>query len=116
MIFKLEIAVLAGAMLLAGCANSTIGLRTSTAPSMRGSAPPPGSSYSSAAIHAGVNSNAYFGLLFIGVFATGVEDHYLSWRYGPPGRQPPPLAADRAIAERDCSRPMERPSANLRCR
>ena len=114
--FIVAIAVLTIAVLLTGCAGGTIGLRTGAPPSMRGSAPPPGSSYSSAVIHAGSHANTYFGLLFIGVFAAGVEDNYLGWHYGPAWRQPPQLAEDRAIAERDCSRPMERPSANLRCR
>ena len=109
-------AVLFTAALFAGCAGGTIGVRSGTAPSLRGSAPAPGTSYSSAAIRAEVNSNAYFGLLFLGAFAAGVEDDYLSWRYGPERRKPPQLAEDRAIAERDCSRPMAAPSANLRCK
>lgn len=110
------IAALLSAALLAACAGTSIGVRSGTAPSMRGSAPAPGTSYSSAAVRAEVNSNAYFGLLFLGVFAAGVEDDFLSWRDGPERRKPPQLAEDRAIAERDCSRPMAAPSANLRCK
>lgn len=104
------------AVLLAGCAGASVGLRTSAAPSMRGSAPALGSSYSSAAIHAEASANAYFGLLFFGYLAAGVHDSYLSWSDGPAWRKPPPLTENRAIAERDCSRPMETPSANLRCK
>ena len=112
---KSVIGALLACVLLAACAGTTIGLRSGS-PSLRGSAPAPGSAYSSAAIRAEVNSNAYFGLLFIGAFAAGVQDDYQSWRYGPSGRKPPPLAADRAIAERDCSQPLPAPSANLRCK
>ncbi len=109
------IAALLACILLAGCAGTAIGLRSGS-PSMGASAPAPGSAYSSAAIRAEVNANAYFGLLFIGAFAAGVEDDYQSWRYGRSGRKPPPLAADRAIAERDCSQPLPALSANLRCK
>ncbi len=112
---RAAIAALLACALLAACAGTTIGLRSGSSP-LRASAPAPGTSYSAAAMHAEVNANAYFSLLFIGAFAAGVEDDYLSWRYGPDGRKPPPLAADRAIAERDCSQPLPLPSANLRCK
>src|SRR5512140_1128158 len=108
------IAALLACVLLAACAGTSVGLRSGSPP-LRASAPAPGTSYSSAAMHAEVNANAYFGLLFIGAFAAGVEDDYLNWRYGPDGRKPPPLAADRAIDERDCTQPLPAPSANLRC-
>lgn len=114
--FASAIAALITAMLLAGCAGTTIGLHGTNSPSLGGSAPAAGSSYSSAAIHAELRPNAYFGLLFLGAIAAGIHDNYLRWSYGPAWRKPPQLAEDRAIAERDCSRPMERPSANLRCK
>jgi hypothetical protein len=112
----LATAVLSAAVLLAGCAGARIGMHSEAPPSMRGGAPVAGSSYSSASIQVGATPNAYFGLLFLGYFAAGVHDSYLDWRYGPARREAPPLAADRSIAERDCSRPMAQPSANLRCR
>ncbi|TSA18071.1 MAG: hypothetical protein D4R74_01765 [Betaproteobacteria bacterium] len=105
---------LVGLVLLAGCAGTTVGVRTSAAPSMRGSAPVVGTSYNSAAIHAELSPNAYFGLLFFGAFAAGVEDK--SRLRGPSWRDPPQLAEDRTVVERDCSLPMEAPSANLRCK
>ena len=77
---------------------------------------PSGGSYNSAAIHAEASPNAYFSLLFLGYVAAGIQDNYQAWSYGSAWRKPPPLAADRAIAERDCSRPMDAPSANLRCK
>ena len=113
---KAVIAAVIALILLAGCGSATVGLRSDNSPSMRGSAPAAGTSYSSAAIHAEVGPNAYFGLLFLGFIAAGVQDDYLSWSYGPGGRKPPQLAEDRAIAERDCSLPMEQISANLRCK
>ncbi|MGP1679470.1 MAG: hypothetical protein ACTS6J_20230 [Burkholderiales bacterium] len=114
--FRSAIAVLITAIALAGCASTTIGLRSTNAPSMRGGAPVAGSSYSSAAIHAEVNSNAYFALFFLGFIAAGVQENYPSRSDGPAWRKPPQLAEDRAIAERDCSLPMAQPSANLRCK
>ena len=102
------IAALIIAVLLGGCASATVGLRNG--------APVPGSSYNSAAIHAEVSHSPYFGLLFLGVFAASVQDDHPGWRDGPAWRNPPQLAADRDVAERDCSRPMAAPSANLRCK
>ncbi len=102
-------------LLLAGCAGASVGLHTSSVPSMRGSAPAPGASYSSAAIHAEAGSNALFSLLFLGYVAAGMQDDRPGWRYGPVWRAPP-LAEDRNIAERDCSQPFDATSANLRCR
>jgi hypothetical protein len=113
--FKSATAALTGAVLSAGCASATIGLRSTVPPSMQGALPSAGS-YSSAAIHAEASPNAYFSLLFLGYIAAGIQDNYPGWSYGSAWRKPPPLAEDRAITERDCSRPMEAPSANLRCK
>ena len=114
--FRLLAATLGAAVLLAGCAGARIGLSSEAAPAMRGSAPPPGTSYSSATVRAEAGGNAYFGLLFLGAFAAGVEDPSMSSRYGRGWRKPPPLAGDRAIDERDCTEPLQAPSANLRCK
>lgn len=107
---------LIGASLLAGCASTTIGLRTTNSPSMPGSAAPPGSSYSSVAIQADVSPNAYFGLVFLGYVMAGIQDNYLRWSRGSSWHKPPALAEGRAIVEQDCSQPLERPHANLRCK
>ena len=112
----LAIAALTAAALLAGCASARVGVNSSAPPSMRGSAPPAGTSYTSAVIHAEASPNAYFALLFLGYFAFGVQDDYPGSGSGSARRNPPPLDAERAVAERDCSRPMDAPSANLRCR
>ncbi len=103
-------------MALAGCANTAVGLRAGTPATTGGGAPTPGSSYSSASIHVEANPNAYFGLLFLGYIAAGVHDSYQQWSGGPVWREPPQLLEGRAIVERDCSQPMETPSANLRCK
>jgi hypothetical protein len=113
--FKSASAALLCFMLLAGCGGARIGLRSEAAPALRG-APAAGTSYSSATISAQVEANAYFGLLFLGVYAIGAHDDSPGWRHGAAGREPPPLAADRSVVERDCSRPMVLPSANLRCK
>lgn len=109
------IVVLLTAALLAGCASTTIGLRSTVPPSTQGVLPS-GVSYSSAAIHVEASPNAYFSLLFLGYAAAGIQDKYPGWSYGDAWRKPPQLAEDRTITERDCSRPMDAPSANLRCK
>lgn len=114
--FKLALAALATTVLLAGCAGTTIGLRSTNSPSMPGSAPAPGSTYNSAAIQADVTPGAFFGLVFLGYLAAGFQDDYLRWRYGSAAREPPGLAEGRAVAERDCSQPLEPLYANLRCK
>ena len=114
--FALAIAAPMVAVMLAGCASARIGLDSSAPPSMRGSAPAPGTSYSSAVIRADVGASPWFGLLLFGAFAAAADDHGLNWNQGAAARTPPPLDADRAIADRDCSRPMDEPSANLRCK
>lgn len=115
--FNLATAALIGAGLLAGCAGTTIAVRSTNSPSI-GGALPSGSSYSSgsAAIQADVTPGAFIGLLLLGYVAAGVPDHFSGWRYSRAGRDSPQLDQDRAIAERDCSQPMQQPSANLRCK
>jgi hypothetical protein len=114
--FKSAVAALTTTVLLAGCASTTIGLRSTNSPSMPGSAPAPGSSYSSAAIQADVTPGAFFGLVFLGYLVAGVQDDYLRWRNGSSSRKPPELAESRAVTERDCSQPLGPLYANLRCK
>ncbi len=115
--FSLATAALIGASLLAGCAGTTIALRSSNSPSIGGVLPPGSSSSSgSVAIQADVTPGAFLGLLLLGYLAAGVHDDYPAWRYARAGRDAPQLAEDRAIAEQDCSQPMQQPSANLRCK
>ena len=114
--FRLAVATALTAILLTGCAGTAVGLRSTNSPSMGGSLPPPGTSYSSASIQAEVRPNAYFGLLFLGYVMSGVADSYQRWSDGPGGRKPPELAEDRAVVERDCSQPLGPLYANLRCR
>jgi hypothetical protein len=114
--FKSATIALIAPMLLAGCAGTAIGLRSTNSPSLGGSAMPPGSSYSSAAIQAELRPGAFFGLAFLGYLAAGAQHDYLSWRYGASSRKAPELAEDRTIAERDCREPLGPLYANLRCR
>ena len=114
---KLAISVVVISMLLTGCASTTICLRSTNSPSLGGSAPPPGSSYShsSVAVQADVSPGAYFGMIFLGYIMTGIQDNYRRWGYGASARKPPELAGDRAVVERDCSQPLGPLYANLRC-
>lgn len=113
---KFELAVTAAIALplLTACAGTTIGLNNTNAPLARGGAPAPGSFYNAASIHAELRPNSYFGLFFLGYLAAGAEDEYLHRRKS--HGAVPQMDSGREIAERDCSQPMERPSANLRCR
>lgn len=114
--FDLAIAAVATCMLLAGCAGTSIGLRSTNSPSLPGSSPAPGGSYSSAAVQAEVTPGAFIGLVLLGYLAAGVHDDYLRWRYGANPRTPPELDEGRAVGERDCSRPLGPLYANLRCK
>jgi len=104
------------AILLAGCAGADVGLRAGDASLMRAPAPAPGSAYSYAAVRAEATPNAYFGALLLGSFLFGMQDEYRHWDEQSAGRKPPELAAGRAIAERDCSRPLGPVEGNLRCK
>lgn len=116
--FGLATAALIGAGLLTGCAGAAINLGSTNSPSFANGVPPPGNATSSGsvAIQADVAPGAFIGVLLLGYLAAGVHGDYRDWGYGRARHDPPPLAADRAVAERDCSQPMEAPSANLRCR
>ncbi|MFH1603058.1 MAG: hypothetical protein ABIH03_04040 [Pseudomonadota bacterium] len=110
-------AALSAAILLAGCANTSIQLRSTNSPSIPGSIAPSGtSSYSSAAFQADVSLGAFLSLLLLGHVLAGFQDDYRDWHYDLSGRRPPELAEDRNIVDMDCSQPVDRPSANLRCR
>ena len=114
--FKSAVSVLIAPILLAACANTSIGVRSGNPSSPGGRAPAPGSSYSTAAIQADLTPGAFFGLVFFGYLVSGVEDDNRRSSYGPSGRTPPEMAEDRAVVERDCSQPLGPLYANLRCR
>ena len=111
--FIRAIAASISALALAGCAHTSINAHAGTP---GGGVPASGGSYSSAAIHVQASPNAYFGALLLGAVAVGVHDTYVRAGAGPATREPPQLDAERSIVERDCSVPMDRPSANLRCK
>lgn len=115
--FKLAIATVLS-LLLAGCAGASIDLRSTNSPTLPGSTPPLGSSYShgSMAIQAEVSPGAYFGMIFLGYMMTGMQDNFRGWNDGYFSRKPPELAEDRAVAERDCSQPLGPLQSNLRCK
>jgi len=114
--FKPAVASALAAMLLTGCANTTIGLNNANSPAVRVGVPAPGSFYNSASIKAELRPNSYFGLFFLGYVAAGAQDSYLDRSDGPAWRNAPPLAEDRTVTERDCTQPMNQTSANLRCK
>ncbi len=113
--FMACIAALTAVIPLSGCASADIHLRSGSSSSAAPSAPP-GTSYSTAVFRADVSPGGYFALLLFGHFMAGFESDYREGGYGLSGRKPPQMAEDRNIAEMDCSQPMARPSANLRCK
>ena len=114
---KPVMAILISAAVLAGCAGANNTLNAGGPYSTPGIAPAVGTAYSSGFVYGEASSNAYIGVLMLGLVAAGVHDDYLSSTYGTSAaRVPPQLLEDRAITERDCSQPMEAPSANLRCK
>jgi len=114
--FKPAVATALAAMLLAGCASTTIGLNNANSPAVRVGVPAPGSFYNSASIQTEMRASSYFGLFFLGYVAAGAPDGYPNRSDGPAWRKAPPLAEDRTVTERDCTQPMDQPSANLRCK
>ena len=90
------------ALLLAGCAAHTgvsVGPGSSSAT--------PGAS-ASIGVHAGPAVGALIGLGFMAAVIRGESDL--------PARAASELDPSRRIAEQDCSKPIEEPAANLRCR
>lgn len=114
--FKLALAAAVTSMLLSACAGTTFGLHTTNSPVLGGTAASAGVSDSSAAIHAQVSPNTYFGLVILGYVMIGIQDSYLRWSDGFSSRKPPEMAEDRSVAERDCSQPLGPLYANLRCK
>jgi len=114
--FKSAITALITSLVLAGCAGTTIGLRSTNSPSLGASPPPPGTSYGSAAIQADVTPGAFLGLAFLGYIYSGMQDNFRRWDYGSSWSKPPQLAEDRDVAVRDCAAPLGPLYANLRCK
>ena len=109
-------AALTAVLLLAGCANTSIQLRSTNSPALPAGIAPPGASYSSAVFQADVGIGAYLSILLFSHLLAGFEDDRRDWRLGSMGRRPPELAEDRNIVDMDCSQPVDEPSENLRCR
>jgi hypothetical protein len=88
--------------LVAGChAHSGVGFATGTP----GAVAPASASVS---VHAGPALGVLIGL---GIIAAAAREDW-----GAPERVAPPLDDTRRVAAQDCSRPIEDPAANLRCR
>jgi hypothetical protein len=117
-----SIATIAIVLLLAGCSHATIdaGSRMSTG----GVAPPPGTSVTSGSAGVHVHSHSLAAVVIAGMFMAAAIDHsreprdfpsfssFADWFRGTPA---PQLAADRPIAEQDCTKPIEL-TGNLKCR
>jgi hypothetical protein len=113
--FKSAAAGLTAAFLLAGCASTTVSLSSTNSPSLVG-APAPGVAYSSGYIHADVTAGTFLGFALLAYLLAGAQNDYQRWIGGASWREVPGLAEDRAIAERDCSQPLDQLYANLRCK
>ena len=113
--FKSAAAAVTATVLLAGCASTTVSLSSANSPSLV-AAPAQGAAYSSVYIHADVTAGAFLGFALLGYLMAGAQNDYRGWSGGASWREAPDLAADRAIAERDCSQPLGQLYANLRCK
>jgi len=113
---KKSAAALTAAILLTGCASSSIHIGSTNSPSMSAGTLPPGGSSNTVAFHADLSLGAYLGWLLFGHLLAGYQSDYRDWRTGPMQRNAPPLAEDRNILEVDCRLPIVRPTANLRCK
>jgi hypothetical protein len=89
---------LAVALALSGCANSAWRVAGPSAP------PPPVGG--SASVSGTSSLGALFALGLVGFFTAG----------GTPFYAMPEMNPDRRVVEQDCSKPLEDPGANLRCR
>jgi len=108
-------ASLVAVSLLAACASEThVRLGGGT-----GAVPPPGTSTSGASVAIDTRSGSALGAVAAAV-AIGVLINRDASRNAAPGTMSdsavPPMAEGRDINEQDCTRPIMRPGANLRCR
>ena len=94
------LAALLALALLSGCSNTTWRAGWGAPPSS--GPPPPGGSVS---VTTATPSGVWLGL---GILLGAV--------YGPGVYEAPPMEPSRRVLEQDCSKPIEDPSANLRCR
>lgn len=86
---------------LGGCANSTWQI-SAGGPGLPPGSPPPGGS----ATVTTTSTGALFALGLFGVLTSG----------GTPFYAVPPMDPERRVVEQDCTKPIEEPGANLRCR
>lgn len=108
-----RVLILSATVLLAGCA-ANLGFqvgntgKSATQPSVG-----PGGAFSSSAVNARFGEGGNFGaILGVGILGTlfGRDERAAE------GRIPPGLDSARRVNEQDCSKAVENPSANLRCK
>jgi len=114
------LACLLAAAVLSGCAtqsytNISAGARAVTA------VPPPGTTTYSGYVNISAASSsaagALAGIALLGFVFHGLGQDDWGGRRDFFGREyVPELAPDRVVHEQDCSKPIEKPSANLRCK
>ena len=110
-------------LLVAGCSHVSIDARTNT--SAAGAVPPPGTSVTSGGASVSIHSHSLAALIIAGMFMAAAIDHareerpfpsfsgFADWFRGTPPRE---LSPDRPVSERDCTKPMDELSGNLKCR
>lgn len=110
-------------LLLAGCSHVTIDASSST--SVAGAVPPAGTSVSGGAASVHVESASLAALIIAGMFvAAAIDDAreprpfpsfstFADWFRGAPRRE---MSPGRPVSERDCTKPLDELSGNLKCR
>jgi len=114
--FKAASIALITSGLVCGCASYSVGVRSGGASSMPGRTAAPGGAYSGVSTQAQGNPNPYVGAIFLAPILFGANDDYRRIGVWQSSRKAPDMAAGRAVAERDCSRPLGPIEANLRCK
>lgn len=100
-------AALAFVVLVSGCA-ANVHFRSSTPPPA-----PPSGVHGGASVGLHIHGTSLAALIVAAALLGAAAE---SFRLAQPAQRPAPLAADRAVNEQDCSRPIADAYANLRCK
>jgi hypothetical protein len=108
-------------LLLAGCSHATIDAGVNAT---HGPVPPAGGSVAGGGVEVHAHSHSLAAIVIAGMFIAAAAEHAQETRGMPSfssfadwfrGTRAPKMAADRPVAEQDCTRPVEL-TGNLKCR
>jgi hypothetical protein len=108
---NLVIPLLALAVGLAGCSSANVSARGGSFATT--ATPQAGTSVSGGSVGVNIQGGSAAGAV---VAVATIAAIMGVWRDAPPGRAAPDMLEGRAISERDCTKPIEDWSANLKCK